>query len=136
MALSLREHQVIFAKNIGLLIGYIFSQGYEITLGEAYRTALQAWVNGLPKGSKITAETPSGVKVEWTDKVGGTGSTKSLHKIRLAIDLNLFLNGAYLTTEEHYKQFADYWLTLHELNAWGGSFGDPNHYSMSFQGIK
>jgi len=135
--MTLREHQVIFAKNIGLLIGYIFSKGYEITLSEAYRTPLQAWVNALPKGSLIMAETPAGVRVEWTDKVGGTGSAKSLHKLRLAQDLNLFLNGAYLTTDEHWKQFGDYWKTLHILNRWGGDFpGDSGHFSIEYMGMK
>ena len=136
MALSLREQQTIFAKNIGLLIGYVFSQGYEITLSEAYRTPLQAWVNGLPKGSLIVAETPSGVKVEWTEKVGGIGSAKSLHKLRLALDINLFTKeGAYLTDEVHHKKFGDYWKSLHELNRHGGDFGDSNHFSMTYGGV-
>ena len=136
--MTLRDHQAIFSKNVGLLIGYIFSPGYEITLGEAYRTPLQAWVNDLPKGSSIVAETPSGVRVKWTEKVGGIGSTKSLHKLRLALDINLFKDGAYLTTEEHYKQFADYWKSLNPLNAWGGDFAfkDFGHFSMEYMGMK
>ncbi len=135
--MSLRDHQVIFAKNFGLLIGYIYAQGYEITLGEAHRTALQAWANGLPKGTKITAETPSGVRIEWTEKVGGIGSAKSLHKIRLAMDINLFSKeGAYLTEETHFMKFADYWKSLNPLNRAGLDFGDAGHFSMEHMGVK
>ena len=136
--MTLRDHQVIFTKNIGLLIGYIFSKGYEITLSEAYRTPLQAWVNALPEGSTITATLPgaSAMKSEWTEKVGGTGSAKSLHKLRLAIDLNLFKDGAYLTDETHHKQFGDYWKSLNALNRTGIDWNDSGHYSMEYLGMR
>ncbi len=53
-----------------------------------------------------------------------------LHGDRLAIDLNLFFNGEYLTDTEDYMPLGEYWVSLHEDNMWGGEFNDGNHFSM------
>lgn len=108
--MQLSERQMIFAKNVGLLIGFIFSTpGYGCTLGEAYRTKEQA---------------------EWNAQKG-TGVKNSLHCKRLAIDLNLFKDGIYQNKSEAYEKFADYWVSLHPDNKWGGVGADGNHFSMS-----
>lgn len=110
--MSLRENQELFAKNVGLLIGFIFAQGYTCTLGEAYRTQEQA---------------------DWYAEKG-IGSKNSLHRIRMAIDLNIFKDGVFLTESDDYEFAGTYWYTLHPDNTWGGAGGDGNHFSMS-QGI-
>jgi len=58
----------------------------------------------------------------------------SLHYIRLAIDLNLFKDGTYLTTTEDHRPLGEYWESIG--GSWGGRFGDGNHYSLAHNGRK
>ena len=56
----------------------------------------------------------------------------SLHYKRLALDINLFKNGVYLTTTEAHKPLGEYWESIG--GSWGGRFGDGNHYSLEHLG--
>lgn len=58
----------------------------------------------------------------------------SLHYIRLAIDLNLFKDGKYLTDTELFKPLGEYWESIG--NTWGGRFNDGNHFSVEHEGRK
>ena len=58
----------------------------------------------------------------------------SLHYIRLAIDLNLFRDGEYLTRTEDHQELGEYWESLG--GSWGGRFGDGNHYSWEHEGVR
>ena len=60
----------------------------------------------------------------------------SLHYEGLAIDIDLFKDGAYLATTEAHKPFGEFWESLDPDCAWGGRFKDGNHYSMAYQGRK
>lgn len=53
----------------------------------------------------------------------------SFHNKGLAIDLNLFKDGKYLTTTEAHEPLGAYWESLG--GTWGGNFkhSDGNHYS-------
>jgi len=95
--MSLREKQSEFAKMVPKLINMAFELGYEVTLGDAYR-----------------------------DPRCPYGSTRSKHHRRLAIDLNLFKDGRYLTRTEDHKCLGEYWEALGGV--WGGRFDDGNHY--------
>jgi len=109
--MRLSEKQAIFTRNVAMLIEYINKLGYECTFGDAYRTPEQA---------------------ELYEKQG-KGIKNSLHCKRLAIDLNLFKDGSYLTDVASYKPFGDFWKTLHSYNRWGGDFPklvDANHFEM------
>tara|TARA_R110000868_G_scaffold125265_3_gene331044 strand:- start:16537 stop:16842 length:306 start_codon:yes stop_codon:yes gene_type:complete len=55
----------------------------------------------------------------------------SLHYSRLAIDLNLFKDGKYLTETIDHAFLGEYWKRLDPECTWGGDFGgkDGNHYS-------
>ena len=55
----------------------------------------------------------------------------SYHYKRLAIDLNLFKDGKYLTTTESHKPLGEFWKSLDPECTWGGDFKrkDGNHYS-------
>ena len=55
-------------------------------------------------------------------------------KQRLAIDLNLFRDGKYLTLTSDHAPLGAYWQRLG--GTWGGDFNDGNHYSLAFNGIK
>lgn len=106
--MTLSERQQMFAWNVSHLIEKIVCDGYQCTLGEAYRT---------PEQAAIYAAQRKGIK-------------NSLHCKRLAIDLNLFREGAYLVSTEAHRPFGEYWESLHPDNRWGGRFNDGNHYEM------
>ena len=114
--MSLSELQQAFPPLVAKLIEFSYAQGYAVTFGEAWRTPEQA---------------------EW-NKEHGKGISNSLHILRLAIDLNLFKDGAYITDPEAYKPLADYWLTLHPDAAAGYYFHskDADHFSLEWQGVR
>ena len=56
---------------------------------------------------------------------------QSAHMNRLAIDLNLFIDGEYQTKTEAYRPLGEYWKSLDPQNIWGGDwegFPDGNHF--------
>lgn len=110
----LREKQSLFAHLVAELILAAYDKGYAVTLGEAYRS---------PEEAARLAKLGKGIKA-------------SLHTQRLAIDLNLFLNGTYLTNTNAYHPLGEWWEQQHELCRWGGRFGDGNHFSMTHGGRK
>lgn len=114
--MTLGEKQRKFTLYVSLLIQYAYARGFELTFAEAYRTPEQAAANAA----------------------NGTGTLNSLHISRLAIDLNLFRDGAYLTGTADHKPLGDFWKSLDPLCCWGGDFSKPdgNHYSMSHEGRK
>jgi hypothetical protein len=114
--LKLGEKQRIFTWNVHHLIEWTYKAGYEMTFGEAFRTAEQAALNAK----------------------SGAGIENSLHTRRLAVDMNLFKNGEWLQKSEDHRQCGMFWESLHPLNRWGGRFSRPdgNHYSMEDGGIK
>jgi len=54
----------------------------------------------------------------------------SFHYKRLAIDLNLFRNGRYLSSTEAHRPLGEFWESIG--GSWGGDFTRPdgNHYSL------
>ena len=106
--MSLRKLQTEFAKLVPRLIDKAFELGYEVTLGDAYRDPR---VHGS-----------LGVRKSYSHP-------KSAHKIRLAIDLNLFLNGESQEGAEAHRKLGEWWEKQHLKSVWGGRFDDANHYS-------
>ncbi len=98
-----KDRQHLFARLLPLLILYMDSNGYEVTLGNT---------------------------------TAPTNHKNSLHPMKLAIDLNLFLNGKYLRSTKAHEQFGRFWKSLHPLCRWGGDFFKPdgNHYSVEYRG--
>ena len=107
--MTLREQQSKFAKMAAELILKAYEMGYEVTLGDAYRDP------------RLHGE--MGVKKAY-------GAANSFHKIRLAIDLNLFKDGKFLTTTADHRPLGEWWES--KGGAWGGRFkqADANHYSL------
>lgn len=62
----------------------------------------------------------------------------SLHSLRLAADVNLFVNGEYITgRNQYFSRMGDFWENLRPgENFWGGRFGDYNHFSRGHEGKK
>lgn len=118
--MTLRQKQSIFAQLVGELLLKARALGYEVTLGEAYRS---------PEEAARLAR-------------AGKGIRNSLHTKRLAIDINLFKNGKYLSRSEDYKTLGDWWKTLSTPEyecCWGGDFTklqDGNHFSIGHEGRK
>lgn len=113
MPQTLGQKQRTFTRLVGLLIEYAYQNGYELTVGDAYRDPR---LHGAV-----------GVKA-------GYGHAKSTHKLRLAIDFNLFKDGNYLTKTEDYTKLGEYWESLG--GSWGGRFNDGNHFSMEHEGMR
>jgi len=111
--MTLGQKQRNFTMMVSLLIQYAYEQGYELTLGDAYRD---------PRVHGAVGEKES------------YSSSQSLHKSRLAIDFNLFKDGEYLTSTEDHKPLGEFWESIG--GTWGGRFNDGNHYSMEHQGRK
>ncbi|WP_392551236.1 M15 family metallopeptidase [Orbus wheelerorum] len=110
---TLSQKQQRFSHMIGLLILFAYKQtGYGLTFGEAFRT---------PEMAAIYAQKGSGIK-------------NSLHTERLAIDLNLFIDGVYQQDSQTYKLLGEYWESLG--GTWGGRFNDGNHFSLAHNGRK
>lgn len=109
----LYEQQNAFARALPLLINEAFAMGFEVTLGDLYRSPLAFGKFGQKKCY---------------------GTANSKHKLRLAIDLNLFRDGKYLMKSEEYAALGAYWKSIGGL--WGGDFvglsGQPtpdgNHF--------
>jgi hypothetical protein len=111
--MSLRQKQSKFARMVADLIIKAHDLGYEVTLGDAYRDPRLHGGIGLKKGY---------------------GHSKSCHKIRLAIDLNLFKDGVFLDKSDDHKVLGEWWES--QGGTWGGRFNDGNHYSLSHEGMK
>ena len=114
--MTLGDKQRLFVRLIGLLIVWAYTNGFELTFGEALRTQAQANLNAA----------------------SGAGISNSLHLLRLALDLNLFISGVYQTDSAAYKPLGEYWKSLHPLCRWGGDFARPdgNHFSLEHEGRK
>ena len=113
--MTLRETQSEFAALVPRLIDRALELGNQVTLGDAFRD----WRVHGTVGTKL-----------------GYGHSKSVHKIRLAIDLNLFRNGVFMDSTEAHKQLGEWWEKQHPLARWGGRFKDGNHYSFEWEGMK
>ena len=113
--MKLQEQQQRFAHMLALLILKANEMGFEVTLGEAYRPQFVA---------DIYASQGKGVK-------------SSFHTKRLAIDLNLFKDGVYLTKTEDYRPLGEWWLKEYApMSAWGGLWQDYVHFSFEHDGRK
>lgn len=108
MTRSLRQQQSMFARLIAVHIIWIYqTDGWEVTLADGYRP----------------------------DHMGH--SQNSLHYIRLAQDLNLFIDGIWQTNmNSFYRIIGAHWKSLDMDCRWGGDFptADANHFSMAWGG--
>lgn len=102
--MSLGDKRRRFSQMVGLLIQYAHFLGYECALDYLKRC----------EDCEV-------------------GHDRSLHKQGLALDLNLYLEGAYLRDSRHHEELHDFWDLL------GGAKridNDMNHYSIAHGGMR
>jgi hypothetical protein len=104
---TLREKQSAFVSCLGELIAFAENKGWELTLGEGFVSSK-------------------------------TGHMRdSLHYIKLAQDLNLFVLGKWKDRDcPEWQAMGAFWKTLYPLAKWGGDFDsvDLNHFSLGHGG--
>lgn len=113
--MKLGDKQKAFTRMTADLIIFAYEQGYQLTFGDAYRD---------PRVHGQLGEKKS------------YSSSSSNHKLRLAIDLNLFVGDEYITDGSHpaYIALGEYWESIG--GSWGGRFEDSNHFSLEHEGRK
>lgn len=102
--MTLGQKQKLFAHMVALLILHAEQLGYQVTFGDTFRGP----------------RTP--------------GKKNSLHRLRLAVDLNLFRDGRYLKSTKAHEPLGLYWESIG--GTWGGRFDDGNHYSLKHRGVR
>ena len=107
--MKLGERQELFMRLLPRLIDHAHSLGFEIRGGDLFRDprAFGAWGEKGPYGNK-----------------------KSEHKNKCAIDLNLFKDGAWLSSTADHRDLGLWWEEQHPHCRWGGRYNDGNHYEL------
>lgn len=125
--MSLRQKQSIFARNISKLIIWAFDNGYEITLGEGYRTNDQQLLYFY--GYTLDSDNNSLNLLKTSQK---SKTMNSYHLSKCALDINLFIDGDYKSDRGSFKAIAEHWKSLNDKNVSGYDWGwDYNHFQMS-----
>lgn len=112
---SLGQKQERHARMAAYLILWADEQGYRVRGGDWFRD---------PR-----------VHGEYGEKAS-YASAVSLHKLKLAIDLNLTKDGQYLASTTDHAPLGEFWKSLAPDAQWGGegSRNDGNHYSLGHDG--
>lgn len=111
---SLGQKQERFMRLLPRLLDKAHEMGYEIRGGDLFRDPRVHGTIGEKKGY---------------------GHSKSCHKIKLAIDLNLFKDGKFLGNTEDHRPLGEWWEQQSPDCRWGGRFNDGNHYSITHEGM-
>ena len=104
--MTYRQARVLFTRSVAKLIEYADSQGDEMAM---------AYV-------KRCKDCPVGID--------------GAHQQCLAVDMDLYRNGKYLTSTKAHEKYGEFWKGLHPDMRWGGDFKrkDGNHFSLRFWG--
>ena len=109
--MSKSDEQWLFLKDVAKLIIYADDLGYKLTGGELYRTEEQQQIYLNEGKSQVS---------------------RSNHQDRLAIDLNLFVEGEIQWVKnEYWEALGKYWKAVSPKNRWGGDYKtlkDPYHF--------
>jgi hypothetical protein len=99
--LTLSEKQRKFSIMVAQFVSWVYTlPGHSVTLGEVFRS---------PETQQIYINE------------GKSKTKNSKHLLRLAIDINLFFNGKYITNKESYRILGEKWEEMG--GRWGGRFG-------------
>lgn len=119
--MSLREKQARFARLLSQLIAWIFARGWDVTLADGGVTLMRK------------VQLKDGTRVRAMDREHMDGS---LHYSRLAQDLNLFVDGKFITDGSNpvWEEIGKHWEAMDPECRWGGRFRDANHFSLAHEG--
>ena len=106
---KLGEKQQLFMRLLPRLIDKAHELGFEVRGGDLFRDPR---VHGQI-GQKV-----------------GYGKANSNHKLKCAIDLNLFKDGKFMSKTADHKDLGVWWESQHDLCQWGGAYQDGNHYEI------
>lgn len=110
----MQRKQARFTQCLGKLIEYAYARGFKLTMAEGY------------VGDSINEPYEKSPHL----RKGG-------HFKRLAQDLNLFVGDELIDTDHPaWHELGGIWKTLDPEAAWGGDFGDLDHFSFVDQGVK
>jgi hypothetical protein len=112
--MELGQKQELFMRLLPGLLDRAHELGYEVRGGDLFRDPRVFGQLGESKGY---------------------GHRKSGHKLKIAIDLNLFKDGHFLSGTEDHRELGEWWEKQHPLCRWGGRFDDGNHYSLEHNGV-
>lgn len=113
--MSLGSKQEKFARLLPRLIDKAHDLGFEVRVGDLFRDPRVHGEHGTKKGY---------------------GNKNSVHKLKLAVDLNLFKDGKFLSSTEDHRELGEWWEKQDTDCRWGGKFQDGNHYSLTHWGCK
>jgi len=105
--MNIGEKQRKFTRMLADLIIWAYDNGYELSVGDAYRDPR---VHGL------------------IGEAAGYGKPSSPHKQRLAMQFHLFRDGAYLGTAQDHRPLGEYWQSIG--GTWDGE--EFNQYSLKY----
>lgn len=111
----LQKKQIKFARMLALLLSEAALLDLNVVMGECWRS---------PEQAKLNAEK-------------GVGIEKSLHTLRLAVDLIILTPGGTIQDgPTYYRQLGEFWEDIG--GAWGGRFRrrDWGHFSLPHNGLK
>jgi hypothetical protein len=145
MTETLSQKQWRFLRYLADLISFAEREGYALTGAELFRAPEQAAIHATPgtsleiAASRIEDICPA-VAREFRAiakrRVGPAGREMSVHRDRLAVDLNLFIGGKWQQDTAAYESLGIFWESLHPDCKWGGRFSRPdgNHFSLQHDG--
>ena len=111
--MKLGQKQELFSSFLPILIIKAHDLGFDVRVGDLFRDPR---VHGA-YGEKV-----------------GYSSAYSMHKLKLAVDLNLFINNVLKVKTSDFQVLGEWWEQQHELCRWGGRFKDGNHFSLTHDG--
>lgn len=117
--MTLGAKQRLFMRLLPQLLLKIQELGLEATMGDGFRDA-RVYGEFGDAGPVV-----DGKRLAY-------GSPFSAHKLRLAVDINLFKGSKYLNKTEDHAELGSFWESLHPMCEWGGHFkvADGNHYQI------
>jgi hypothetical protein len=137
---DLGQLQREFSSCLSALYAKILADGFEFTLGEGYRTPEQAEINALRLIDRKSVASLLGEKFPSLalaiSNSTSAGIKNSVHRDRLAQDLNLFKGGIWLTHSTDYAPFGAWWVKQHPQARYGGDFSDFDHFSFEYNGVR
>jgi aryl carrier-like protein len=136
--LTLHEKQLLFSAWLPALGKEARRRGYQVKFLELQRSKASAEWNATHCRVCKKHRSDTLHALSHGHKFRAIGIKASLHRLCLAIDLQLWKNGKLLDLSEQYRELGKWWKRQHPLFCWGGDFRNPDggHFSCQHGGRK